>query len=182
MSHSNKNMNLDNKNIEPNFGVPEGYFEGFEAAVQARIAEEELRALVSTAGFIAPDGYFDQLEPSIKQQLPEKQTKVISLFGKRTLYAVASVAAVVVFVVNLIGNGNGNNENTLALDQVDPQLLVAYANSDAIAFTDAELMDFVSEEDLETSLFSEQQLSDESIETYLLENLDDIDFITTYEE
>jgi hypothetical protein len=70
----------------------------------------------------------------------------------------------------------------LALDQVDPQLLVAYANSDAIAFTDAELMDFVSEEDLEASLFSEQQLSDESIETYLLENLDDIDFITTYEE
>ncbi|WP_435579447.1 hypothetical protein [Gilvibacter sp.] len=176
-------MNLENSHNNTNpYGIPEGYFEGFEASVQARIAEEELRELVTTPGFVTPDGYFETLTPKVIAQLQKPEPKVISLFSRRSLFAVASVAAAVVLIVSLVTNSGNTTTDTLAFDNIDTDTLEAYVNSDAIAFTDADLIDFVSEEDLESSLFSDESLTDESIETYLLDNLDDIDLITTYEE
>ncbi|MDC7999031.1 hypothetical protein [Gilvibacter sediminis] len=176
-------MNLENAHNNSNpYGIPEGYFEGFEASVQARIAEEELRELVSDSGFVAPEAYFETVEPKVSAQLNRSAPKVISIFSRRTLYAVASVAAAVLLIVSLVNNGGGSATDTLAFDTIDTDTLEAYVNSDAIAFTDDELMDFVSEADLESSLFSDESLTDETIETYLLDNLDDIDLITTYEE
>lgn len=175
-------MKTDHSNIDNNpFGIPEGYFEGFEATIQARLAEEELREIVSSPGFSVPDGYFEQVQQQITTRLDEPKTKVVSLFSRKTLYTAVAVAAVLLLIVTLFNQPADPNE-TLALEEIDTATLESYLNSDAIAFTDAELLDYISAEDLESDLLVTDEITDESIETYLLENIDDIELLTTYEE
>lgn len=174
-------MNLENSNTEQNpFGIPEGYFEGFEATIEARLAEEQLREIVKSPGFATPEGYFASVEPQVMRQLEAPKTKVVSLFSRRTLYTAVSVAAAIVMIVTIFNNKPVDIEPDFA--GIDTETLQTYINSDAIAFTDSDLIDLVSEDDLTADFLNEEEITDEMIESYLLENLDDIDLITTYEE
>lgn len=171
-------MNLQDSNKDNNpFGIPEGYFEGFEASIEARLAEEELREIVNTPGFTIPADYLSSVEDSVLEQLPKPETKVISLFSRKTLYAAVGVAAAVALAITIF---NKPAITELDFAGIDTETLEEYIASDAIAFSDADLLDFVSEEDIENSLLDDQDISDETIESYLLENLDDLDLITTY--
>lgn len=176
-------MNTENSNTDKNpFGIPEGYFEGFEASIEARLAEDELREIISSTGFAVPDGYFSGLDNEVMAKLVSPETKVIPLFGRKTLYVAVSVAAALLLIVTIFNKPVDPLNQLAELDNIDTETLQSYINSDAIAFSDAELIDFVATEDIETNFLNQEDITDEMLETYLLENLDDIDLITTYEE
>lgn len=175
-------MDIENTNTNENpFGIPEGYFEGFEASIEARLAEEELREIANSPGFAVPQGYFGSVEQKVMEKLDAPQTKVIPLFSRKTVYAAIAVAAAVVLAATIF-NSPATSGDGISFENIDTQTLEEYINSDVIAYTDAELLDFVTEEELSSEFLLDEEISDESIENYLLENLDDIDLITTYEE
>ena len=44
------------------FMVPPGYFEQLQDGIKTKIAEQQLKAIVDSAGFSVPEGYFNNLE------------------------------------------------------------------------------------------------------------------------
>ena len=64
------------------------YFEGLEDSI---LTQAKLKSLVSNSGFKAPEGYLDNFEVVIK-----KETKVISIFSRKNILFVSSVAAAIV--------------------------------------------------------------------------------------
>ena len=51
-------------------------------------------------GFIVPENYFDAFTDKVMQQLPEKETKVIPIYKKTSVW-ISSVAAVLVIALGL---------------------------------------------------------------------------------
>ena len=128
-----------------------------------------------------PDGYLGTVDEKVMARLDTGETKVISLFSRKTVYGAIAAAAAVVLAATIF-NSPATGSDSISFDNIDTQTLTEYINSDAIAFSDDDLLDFVSADQLATDLINENEISDESLESYLLENLDDIDLITTYEE
>jgi len=70
---------LDNPEMKKNiFEVPDGYFEQFEANLEARLdtqgEEIELSKHLKEPVFEVPEGYFDQLQDKIKAKLAEESS------------------------------------------------------------------------------------------------------------
>lgn len=87
------------KNI--NYNVPEDYFIDFQERLQVQIEFEELVGLKKEAGFKVPDGYFSELSEKIAQQT-KQPTKVVPIHRNKWIYAVASIAAILIIIFNLI--------------------------------------------------------------------------------
>ncbi len=87
------------KNI--NYNVPEDYFIDFQERLQVQIEFEELVGPKKEAGFKVPDGYFSEFSEKITQQT-KQPTKVISIHRNKWMYAVASIAAILIFIFTLL--------------------------------------------------------------------------------
>lgn len=59
------------KQVNPNnpFTVPEGYFDGLNEQVLAKIKLEELRNSMPEAGFVVPENYFEDLAGNIQSRI-----------------------------------------------------------------------------------------------------------------
>ena len=70
-------MNNNLSNISnPEFGVPEGYFEQFEDSVFARLSEEKLKTMVDSPGFTVPKDYLASVEEKVLNRLHVDQQPV----------------------------------------------------------------------------------------------------------
>lgn len=152
------------------FKVPETYFKDFEDTL---LSELNLKEQVSASGFQVPEGYFKSLEESVYSRISKnKQSKVINLFSfKRTAYAIAVAASLVLMFSVFL-----NKKESLTLDNIET----------------ASIENYILNEDLETadiaSLFSnvdasnlndmDVNLNSDSLEDYLLENLEVDDLIS----
>ena len=78
---------MKNKKNYNGFNTPKDYFEDFEERLYSKISEENLP---KESGFKVPEGYFEQLDSEILKHVEPfiKETKVIPLFSKRTLYVI----------------------------------------------------------------------------------------------
>ncbi|MEP2937273.1 MAG: hypothetical protein ABJM06_02685 [Gilvibacter sp.] len=174
-------MNLENEhNKQQPFGVPSDYFETFQDALDARLAEERLREVVKGHGFALPETYFKEFEFSSEEQLASNEVKVFSLFNTKTIATVAAIAACLVLVFTIFNNNPSNQE--FALEDIETTTLDEYLDSDAITFTDSELTAYLNEETISLEATIEGDIANEALEDYILDNLDANDIYIQYEE
>ncbi|PVW14705.1 hypothetical protein [Marixanthomonas spongiae] len=160
---------MDKQKHTSGFKVPESYFETFEEKLFTKIAEEQLP---NQSGFSVPPGYFDGLEDTLAQHpdIAPKHTKVRSLFAKSNLkYAVAVAAAVVLAVVLL----NKNNATVLDMNSVDYLAIENYINEGELDFDLYDVSNLLSENNSETLNYGTENISEENLESYLLETVDE---------
>lgn len=144
--------------------APEDYFEGFEERLFSKISEE---ALPSKSGFEVPDGYFDSLEEKILSRVSmETVVKVIPLYKRKTFIYAASIAACLVLAFSIFTQ-NTTEELTLEIADIE-----AYFDADGMDYDSYDVAQLLNEDDLEALSF-ETIFSEEILEEYLLENLDD---------
>jgi hypothetical protein len=153
---------------ETGFSVPKDYFKNFEDSI---LSEVKLNNAVSNTGFEVPDSYFENVEAQILKQVSQKNTsKVISLLNQRTLIYVSSIAAAVLLLFNLSIFETKSSWDSLDVETVENYLINENIGPYEIAST-LEDIDF-SEEN-----FISQQVSANTIESYILDNIDIEDLI-----
>jgi hypothetical protein len=152
------------------FKIPETYFKDFEDTL---LSELNLKEQVADTGFTVPEDYFESLDESIYSRASKnKQGKVIDLFSlKRTAYAVA-VAASLVLMFSVFFN----KKESVTLDNIETASIENYILNEDLETADiASLLTNVDASNLNDM---DVNLNSDSLEDYLLENLDVDDLIS----
>lgn len=157
-----KNENL-NKVKKTGFKVPQNYFEEFENSI---LTEAKLKNLVSDSGFKAPKGYLDNFSVPI-----EKETKVISIFSKKNMLLVSSIAAAIVLFFSL----NVFDNSPLSFDDLDTTTVDNYILNETEI---GDLTSLFQDNELSENQFINYSLSDEALDNYI----ENIDFNDLYSE
>lgn len=145
------------------FEIPKNYFEGLEDQIMAQTKISE----VDNSGFKLPDGYMDTLEDQLMSALSQKTPpKVVPLFGKRTIIYASSIAATVLLLLNLSLFEKDNSE-------LEDQTVENYIINEAMSSYD--IASLLEDEDLIEENFVDHNFSEEHIENYVLDHLDDIE-------
>lgn len=157
-----KNENLNNVK-KTGFKVPQNYFEEFENSI---LTEAKLKNLVIDSGFKAPEGYLDNFSVPI-----EKETKVISIFSKKNMLLVSSIAAAIVLFFSL----NVFDNSPLSFDDLDTTTVDNYILNETEI---GDLTSLFQDNELSENQFIDYSLSDEALDNYI----ENIDFNDLYSE
>ncbi len=150
--------------------TPEGYFENFEDRMMLRIMEENLP---ESNGLRVPNTYFDSLEDRVVDRLEvNTEPKVIPLFSKRTLIYVSGIAASLLLLISLWGRSG-----EMSLDELSANEVEEYIENGGIDLSSYEVMALLAEDELSEINIPSEVISDEQLETYLLENFDETSLI-----
>jgi cell division protein FtsL len=151
------------------FKVPKNYFDSLEDAI---LTDLKLKEMAPESGYKVPDNYFESLEHKITNAIVlEKEGKVIKLFTWRKAAYITSIAASLILMFNIFFN----NTKNITIDTIET----------------ASIEDYILNEDLETSeiasLFADEDLADvqlindgyssETLENYIIDNLEIEDII-----
>ena len=147
------------------FKAPEDYFQDFEERLFSKLKEAELP---KDHGFDVPDGYFENLEERIQQNVTQEKTvKVIPLLKRKTFIYAVSVAACAALVFSIYTK-NTSEEILLQIADIE-----AYIEGDAIDLDSYDIAQLLSEDELDNLGLENEIFSQENLEDYLIENLDD---------
>ncbi len=155
------------------FKVPKDYFNSLEDNISSKIKVESILKDIDNPGFEMPNGYLDTLEDTVFNKLPKKKKpKVISLFSKKNLIYISGVAAAIVIMFGFFWNNPNTAEMKLDYEMVESYLIDQNISSFEIAslLTEEELLNINSE-------IMDEAYNDESMEDYLLENVNFEDII-----
>ncbi|XCF05679.1 hypothetical protein ABI125_13250 [Tamlana crocina] len=150
------------------FKAPDNYFDTLEDRL---FTEAKLKANVGGPGFVMPEGYLDGLENTILNKVPKtEEPKVISIFSKRTLVYVSSIAAAILLLFNL----SILETKPTTFDSLDTETVENYILEEDIG--SYEINASLTADDFYVDNFSEETIDDESFEDYILNdvNLEDI--------
>ena len=155
------------------FKAPQNYFQNLEDQIMDKIKLNEALQNIDNEGFKAPDEYFDTLEDVVLNKIKnEKNTKVISLFSKKSLIYISGVAAAILIMFNVFWNNTETSMETIDIELVENFFIEEGINTYEIA----SLLSNDDDINLDIELFDET-FNDTSLEDYLLENIDLEDFI-----
>ena len=145
------------------FKAPNDYFKNLEDNL---LTEVKLKALTNGSGFKIPKQYFELVE----HQLIEKTTKVsapkvITIFLKQNLIYASGIAAAVLILVALFFFSTKPNWNNLDAETVENYII----DENISAYEIAALL---LEEDIKEEDFVNHDFKIDTIETYLLDNID----------
>ena len=162
-----KKQMKDKKNNN-GFNTPKDYFEDFEDRLFHKISED---SLPKESGFKTPEGYFDQLDSAILEsgEATTKQVKVISLFSKKTLAYAAAIAACAILVFSLT---NTNNSIT-NIDSIEISSIESYIEEGNLTLDSYDIASLFKEEYLDSITIENEFISEDLLEDYLLEYIDD---------
>ena len=148
------------------FKVPENYFDSVEETILQRLDESELP---EKSGFTTPEGYFDGLEDQLLDivSTSEEQTGVISLISRRNAAIVLGIAACLAVIITVALN----NDNASS-DSFDLATVTDYIDEGYLELSTYEVSNLLEEEQLE-ELTLAPLTTEESIEDYLLEHIDE---------
>ena len=154
------------KNIH-GFKAPKDYFENFEASLMAKM---EAESLPKESGFSIPDGYFEGLEDSILKRIQdaEKEPKVISLFSKKRVLGFVAVAACLALIVTIF-----TKPEVATFEDLQSTTIAAYFSDGNLDLNSNDLMAFLDDETINTLTLETELTSEENIEDYLMDALDD---------
>jgi hypothetical protein len=163
-----KQKKLDTINTS-GFKVPKDYFSQVEEQI---LSEVHLKNKVEVSGFDIPDSYFETLENNIVQKLNDAQdVKVISLISwKKVIYPTAIAASLL-----LMFNVFYNTSETITFDSLETASIENYLEQED--YTSYELSSLLTEEELNTNNFIDTEISEASLEDYLLDQSDIEDLI-----
>ncbi|TJY36151.1 hypothetical protein [Pontimicrobium aquaticum] len=156
------------------FEVPKDYFHNMEDKIMDAIKLNDALQNMGDAGFKAPEGYFDALEDVVLTKIKDsKNPKVISLFNKQTLMYISGVAAAILIMFSVFWN-----KNEVSIDTIEAELVENYFIEQGI--NTYEIASLLTEDNndinLDIELFDDT-FNDDSLEDYLLENVNLEDFI-----
>ncbi len=123
--------------------------------------------IIKKTGFSLPNNYFESIEDSILNKVsPEKETtKVISIFTKRNLMYISSIAAAILLLFNLSLFGNKPN-----FDSLDSATVENYIINEDI--TSLQIASLLTSQELIEDNFIDYNLSEEHVENYILDHVD----------
>ncbi len=148
----NKLNNIDNSG----FKIPDDYFANLEDQVMSHIKIDE----ASGSGHKMPEDYLDNLENSILNKAgKEPQPKVISLFNKRNLIYISSVAAAIVLFFSI---GIFNTPDPFS--ELDDELVENYILNE---ITDADLAELIENQEIDHTQFIDYNLNEDILDSYL---------------
>lgn len=154
------------------FKTPKDYFDGLEDAVFSKISTENMQEVIDDHGFSMPEGYIEGIEDTVFEKLDQDNTKVISLFNRRNLLYMSGVAAALLIMFTIFMNKDSQTIDDLDQNQVENYIL----DQDISSY---ELASLLTDEELTTinEGIMEEAYDDESLEDYLLENVNLEDII-----
>ena len=156
---------------ETGFKTPDNYFDAVEDNIMDAIHQKNNLNQVKDSGFNIPKNYFDSLEDSIINKIEKEDTsKVIKLFNKRNLIYASSIAAAILILFNL-----SIFDEKITFDSLETQAVENYIINEGI--DSYELAALLSEDELIEEDFIKLNITDETLEDYLLDNLDLEDLI-----
>ncbi|WP_121665731.1 hypothetical protein [Mesonia aquimarina] len=127
------NKNLADKKQESGFKTPKNYFENFKVELPATNTELDFTK-EKNAGFTVPKNYFNNFEVNLPVE--EKETKVISLFSTKNIFKIASVAAVLIFVISIL---NKSSDNFITNDDLNQAAIEDYIDNNEIDYNSQDL-------------------------------------------
>lgn len=159
---------MKDKKHKEGFDIPNQYFEEFESRLFDRI---NIELLPKSSGFKVPQGYFNELEKQIIHQVkkPINKTKVISILSRKTILYAATIAALAVLIFSIVNNQN----KALTLDEIEFSSIKTYIEEGYIEIDNSDLSLLFTEEDLSAITLEENYISEEILNEYLLENIND---------
>ena len=158
-------MENDKKKYTSGFKVPSSYFEARDDKLFSIVSEDKFP---ENTGFNVPEDYFETLEEKIlSKTIREKESKVISIFRKKNIWYATGIAASILIL--LFFNWNKSNTNITNWEIAEIETYI-YNNLDIEAQDVAQLLN---EEDLESLQWESLSITEETIENYLLDSLDD---------
>lgn len=152
-----KNNNIP-KDI--NYNVPDDYFIDFQERLQVQIEFEEVLGSKKEAGFKVPDGYFESFAKKIEVQI-KPEPKVVSLYKYKWTYAVASVAAIILFLFLIL-----SKETQITFDSLESDSIVEYLEIDNSLLSEYDLGALLTDEEFD-DLSSTIQFEDSDLIDYL---------------
>jgi len=165
-------MNTDHKHIKTGFRTPDNYFESFEEELLNKLSIKTESTLVNETGFTVTDDYFDTFEKELLEKIKKSETKVISLFNKKRVYYVASIAAILIFSIFII---KPSYSDPITFDNLEYASIEEYLNTEYLDITAVELADLYEVETSDLDNISFLTIDDKHILEYLSEE-------TTYDD
>ena len=158
-------MNINNlhNHKQTGFKAPDGYFESLDDMLlnQQKI-DNHLKGEI-TAGFKVPEGYFERFDATVLKQLQKEEPKIISLpFWKKTAF-VSGIAASLAILLTVFNSSEDVSFESLETASIENYIFEENINTYDIA-------SFLNEDDLVLENFVSTSISDESLESYLLNN------------
>ena len=160
---------MKKKEQQSGFRVPDGYFTDLNARLKERI-ETSPGDLPDSEGFTIPPGYFEALGERLLREAPDK--KVIRLTPLLKYWPAAAAVAAVVSLLFLMPPREAAKPS---FDDLAGAEIATYMERSVMEFTDEEMAQLFSVEDLEMSDMLDQQLTEEHILEYLDASLEDYD-------
>lgn len=155
----------ENKNTD-GFNAPQNYFEDFEERLFLKISED---VIPKNSGFTTPPQYFNDVETSILKQIEVVETpskgKVITLITKRTLFYAATIAACAILVFTLYTP----KSTAYSLDDIQISSIESFIEEENVSINAYEITSMLNEDELN---IDDELFSEESLEEYLFENLE----------
>lgn len=162
-----KSKKIDNKT---GFKVPKDYFKNFEDDL---FSELKLKSISPNSGFKVPENYFKSFDDKILKTLKkDNKTNVITLFPwKKIIYATAIAASLIIMFNISLNKAENLNINNIETASIENYILNEGLEPNDIAslFIDEDLSDMVS---------IKNNLNSETLENYVLDNLDIDDLIS----
>lgn len=149
------------------FKTPEDYFESFDKKLLSKLNTESDLIIPEKSGFRVPEDYLLSIEEKIIQKTVSKSRnpKIISIFSKRRLVYISSIAAAILLFFNL------SIFNTApSFDNLKTQTVESYVINENIS--SYEIASLLTEEEINENIFIEHTIEDNTIEEYLLNNSD----------
>lgn len=152
------------------FRVPDNYLKDFEYTLLSKL---KLKETVGKSGFKVPADYFESLDESIYSAITEKkQTKAINLFSwKKVVYTTAIAASLILMFTVFY-----NKKESLTLDNIETASIENYVLNEDIETTD--MASLLTNVDLSDFNAMDINFNPESLENYVLENLEIDDIIS----
>lgn len=159
---------MKDKEHSNGFNTPKSYFEDFEDRLFSKLSEDNLP---KETGYTIPKGYFDQLDLVILKNVETSvnQSNVIPLLSRRTIAYAITIAACAVLVFSLV-----NTNHTLdTVETLDVSSIESYIEEGYLDIDSYEIASLLKEEDLTNLNDESEYISEDVIEYYLLEQIDD---------
>lgn len=158
---------MKDKKYISGLNVPEDYFENFEDRMMLRVMEDNLP---TSNGFKVPDGYFDSIEENVLNSLAEhKEPKVVSLFNRQNLLYITGIAASLALIISL-WSGSGDD---VTLTDISANEVEAFIDNGGLDINTYDVLALLEAEDLSEITLPMEEIPEENLEEYLLENFDE---------
>ncbi|TXE10671.1 hypothetical protein ES711_01825 [Gelidibacter salicanalis] len=150
---------------DPGFKIPDSYFDTFDERLFKTLDVQKDMSEIDGPGYKVPKDYFKNFDTQLAQKLEDiKQPKVKSIKSWRQIAYYSGVAAVLVVMLTVFMK----SEDDLSINQVETASIESYLTNENLNIYD--IASFLSAEDIKVEDFVANMITDESLETYLLNN------------